>query len=288
MHLACQFNPLNRLTNLVWGASGTALAGFGYTLGPTGNRTGLTEMNNGVRTYAWGYDNLFRLKSETITGAGPAGSLTYGYDDVGNRQVRTTSGFTLTNQSFTFNNDDRVSTDHYDNDGNTVTNATGQPYGYDVEDRLVSFNGQVSIGYNGDGVRTSKTVGGTTTYYLVSDRNPTGYAQVVEEFTVTGTTNVNRRYTVGSDLIGQSRLVTGSWVTHYYGLDGHGSVRFLSDLNGAVTDTYAYDAFGNLIGSSGSSTPNNYLYCGEQYDSDLGFYQLRARYIKGSGVNIDI
>jgi RHS repeat-associated protein len=40
---------------------------------------------------------------------------------------------------------------------------------------------------------------------------------------------------------------------------------------------YDYDAFGNKIGSTGT-TPNNYLYRGEQYDSDLGLYYLRARY----------
>ena len=45
----------------------------------------------------------------------------------------------------------------------------------------------------------------------------------------------------------------------------------------AVTDTYEYDAFGNLLNSTGT-TPNNYLYRGEQYDPDLGLYYLRARY----------
>jgi RHS repeat-associated protein len=45
----------------------------------------------------------------------------------------------------------------------------------------------------------------------------------------------------------------------------------------AVTVSYDYDAFGNKINSTGS-TPNNYLYRGEQYDSDLGLYYLRARY----------
>jgi RHS repeat-associated protein len=54
-------------------------------------------------------------------------------------------------------------------------------------------------------------------------------------------------------------------------------VRQLTNLAGAVTDTYAYDAFGNLLGKTGS-TPNSYLYRGEQYDSDLGLYYLRARY----------
>jgi RHS repeat-associated protein len=45
----------------------------------------------------------------------------------------------------------------------------------------------------------------------------------------------------------------------------------------AITDTYDYDAFGNLLNKTGT-TPNNYLYRGEQYDPDLGLYYLRARY----------
>ena len=44
-----------------------------------------------------------------------------------------------------------------------------------------------------------------------------------------------------------------------------------------ATVTYEYDAFGNLLNSTGT-TPNVYLYRGEQYDSDLGLYYLRARY----------
>jgi len=56
-----------------------------------------------------------------------------------------------------------------------------------------------------------------------------------------------------------------------------GSVRQLTSLTGAVTDTYSYDAFGNLLASTGS-TPNNFLYRGEQYDSALGLEYLRARY----------
>jgi len=45
-----------------------------------------------------------------------------------------------------------------------------------------------------------------------------------------------------------------------------------------ATDTYDYDAFGNLIHSTGT-TPNNYLYSGEQFDPDLGLYYNRARYL---------
>jgi RHS repeat-associated protein len=60
-------------------------------------------------------------------------------------------------------------------------------------------------------------------------------------------------------------------------LAGHGSVRYLTSATGAVTDTYDYDAFDNLISSSGS-TPNNYLFAGEQFDPALGIYYNRARY----------
>jgi RHS repeat-associated protein len=46
-----------------------------------------------------------------------------------------------------------------------------------------------------------------------------------------------------------------------------------------ATVTYDYDAFGNeFTVSGGSSTPNEMYYRGEQWDSDLGLYYLRARY----------
>jgi RHS repeat-associated protein len=51
----------------------------------------------------------------------------------------------------------------------------------------------------------------------------------------------------------------------------------LTNFTGAATDSYEYDAYGNEFTVSGS-TPNNYMYRGEQYDSDLGLYYLRARY----------
>jgi RHS repeat-associated protein len=64
----------------------------------------------------------------------------------------------------------------------------------------------------------------------------------------------------------------------FYGYDGHGSVRQLFNSSGVMTDTYDYDAFGNLINSTGS-TPNVYLFAGEAYDAALGLYYNRARYL---------
>ncbi len=47
---------------------------------------------------------------------------------------------------------------------------------------------------------------------------------------------------------------------------------------GNIIVTYDYDAFGNSVSTSGN-TPNEFLYRGEMYDSDLGLYYLRARYM---------
>ncbi len=44
-----------------------------------------------------------------------------------------------------------------------------------------------------------------------------------------------------------------------------------------MLDTGTYGAFGNLIGSTGS-TNNSYGFAGEQFDSGLDQYYLRARY----------
>jgi len=130
----------------------------------------------------------------------------------------------------------------------------------------------VTYVYDGDGNRVAKTVGGVTTKYLVDTNNPTGYAQVVDELHAG---SVVKSYTYGHDLI--SQRIIGSGLS-FYGYDGHGSVRLLTDATATVTDTYDYDAFGNLISRTGT-TSNDYLYSGEQFDANLGFYYLRARYL---------
>jgi YD repeat-containing protein len=95
-----QYDNLNRLTNLVWKTGNTSLGTFAYTLGATGNRIGLSETISSTvaRTYAWQYDDQYRLTNETVTGSAPTGTLSYQYDSVGNRVkkiVGTTTTFYL-------------------------------------------------------------------------------------------------------------------------------------------------------------------------------------------------
>jgi RHS repeat-associated protein len=88
---------------------------------------------------------------------------------------------------------------------------------------------------------------------------------------------VTRTYTYGLQRISQDQVIENVWTPSFYGYDGGGNVRQLTNSPGTVTDKYEYDAFGNDVYHTGT-TPNNYLYRGEQYDSDLGLYYLRARY----------
>jgi YD repeat-containing protein len=99
-------------------------------------------------------------------------------------------------------------------------------------------------------------VAGVTTKYLVDTQNPTGYAQVIDEL---ANGSVTRTYAYGLQRISQNQLIGGAWTLSFYGYDAHGNVRYLTNAASTVTDTYQYDAFGNLLRSTGS-TPNNYRF----------------------------
>jgi RHS repeat-associated protein len=130
----------------------------------------------------------------------------------------------------------------------------------------------VTYEYNESGIRVSSTINGIKTNFLI-DAN-TGYAQVLEEHNSSG---VQASYVYGNTLISQSR----NGVKSFYLVDGLGSTKALTDSSGVVTDRYIYDAYGNLLSSSGS-TQNSYLYTGQQFDSRVGQYYLRDRYYNPS------
>lgn len=216
------------------------------------------------------------LKSETIASdpAGNNGAESYTYDYVGNRLTINSPIPSLPGaNTYSYDAGDRLTTDTYDNDGNT-TASDGITNTYDFENHLLKHSTTVTMVYDGDGNRVSETVGGTTTKFLVDDRNPTGFPQVLDEI-VNG--SVTRTYAYGRQRISEDQLVSGSWTPSFYGYDGHGNARFLANPAGAITDTYQFDAFGAQIATTGT-TPNPYLFSGERFDSNLNLYHLRARY----------
>jgi RHS repeat-associated protein len=254
---------------------------YAYTLDNAGHRTSVTEQSGRKVNYA--YDNIYRLTSETISSdpGGQNGAISYAYDAVGNRTQQSSTVPAITSGGFGYDPDDRFTAgDTYDANGNTITSG-GIVNVYDFENHLVQ-QGSVKVVYDGDGNRAEKMAGGVTTVYVTASVNPTGYAQVVEENFSGSTTESIRYFVYGLDRISQRRQFSGGTQTSYYVYDGHGSTRALTDPAGNVTDTYDYDAFGNEIHTAttlATPTPNEFLFAGEQYDSDLHLYYNRARYL---------
>uniref|UniRef100_UPI0023DF5DE9 RHS repeat-associated core domain-containing protein n=1 Tax=Argonema antarcticum TaxID=2942763 RepID=UPI0023DF5DE9 len=282
------YDELNRLKYLEnKNLQGNILSSYTYTLDAVGNRQKVEEY--GGRKVEYTYDELHRLTKEAIADSVNGDrTISYTYDAVGNRQTKNDSVFGLT--TYTYDGNDRlqsettagVTTNYtYDNNGNlTLADVQNSPeqveYFWDGENRLTSVEiidasgtNEINYRYDADGIRVASIVGGEETRYLVDANRP--YAEVLEEYAPGGGNRVS--YVHGLDLISQNRNGNKS----FYLFDGHSGVRQLTDGLGSVTDKYNYDAFGNLLSSTGN-TNNNYLYRGEQLDSNLGWQYLRARY----------
>lgn len=286
------YDPLYRLLELShFDNTDTLIDRHTYTLGDNGNRTQHAELNG--RTVDYIYDDLYRLLTETVTDPTLGNrSASWSYDAVGNRLTQVETDATVsTTTTFVYDDNDRLQTETatggspsattytYDNNGNTLTRVADgvtTTYAYDSRNRLINLNtGQVTYRYDASGIRMSETAAGLTTNYLVDPNRD--YAEVIEE-SLDLSTEAEVRYTYGDDLIAQHRRTsptTAESRTFHY--DGLGSTRLLTNAAGVTTDTYAFTAFGELEGSTGI-TVNDYLYTGEQYDPNLGFYYLRARY----------
>jgi RHS repeat-associated protein len=275
------YDSLNRLLNLETKKGTDTLTGFTYTLSPTGMRTAVTEQDG--RKVEYKYDSLYRLTEEKITDAVNGNrTTTYSMDAVGNRLSKSDSVDGTTTYVYDANNriiSDGTSTYVYDARGNTISVTKGTDVTlntWDDRGRLVkvvitSATGTKVLEYQYDenNIRVSQKVDGVETRFLI-DSN-TNYAQVLEEYNpINGT--VVASYVYGWDLISQDRGGKS-----FYLYDGLGSTRALTNSSGVVTDRYIYDAYGNLLNSSGA-TSNNYRFTGEQFDPNLGDYYLRDRY----------
>lgn len=271
------YDALNRVKQTS-SIKGSSLSGFNYTLDPEGHRLSVAEL--GGRTVNYTYDDTYRLLSEGISGdsGGNNGEVDYTYDAVGNRTQLNSTLALVPSGAFTYDANDRLTSDSYDANGNTIFSG-GTGNAYDFEDHLIQHGG-VTLVYDGDGNRVAESSNGITTQYLVDNVNPTGLPQVVDEL-LGGT--VSKTYTYGVQRISQDQPRGNTGTPSFYGYDAHGSVRLLTSSAGAVTDTYSYDAFGTRLTCSGS-TFNDFQYSGEQVDTLLGLYNLRARYYNvGSG-----
>jgi RHS repeat-associated protein len=150
----------------------------------------------------------------------------------------------------------------------TSETTPGSPtvtFSYDQEDRLIGVGSNISYAYNGDGLRVSKTVNGTTTAFVWNQ------AEGTPELLQDGSTY----YIYGPE--GKPiEQISGETPTYLH-QDQQGSTRLLTDASGTVVGRYDYDAWGNITSHTGSAT-TDLQYDGQYTDPETGFQYLRARY----------
>ena len=123
---------------------------------------------------------------------------------------------------------------------------------------------QASYAYDGDGLRTRKTVAGAVTNFTWESSS--GLPLMIDDGTSAYV------YGPGGQVLEQ---ITGTSVIWYH-QDQLGSTRTLTNATGAVTGTATYDPYGRLLASTG--TKGAFGFSGEYTDPETGFVYLRARY----------
>ena len=147
-------------------------------------------------------------------------------------------------------------------------NGNELSFAYDSANRLISA-GQNSYTYNVEDVRVRNLCGESETTYAYNTNGK------LSQLLVKTTDGIVTKYVYGLGLIGEE--TRGSFKTYHF--DYRGSTTAITDINGNVTDTFAYDTYGNLISRTGTSVVI-FLYNGRDgvVTDDNGLIYMRARY----------
>lgn len=157
------------LTNFTYGHGSTLDISEDLAYDPDSNITNVTDLVDGRRTKAFGYDALNRLTSATASNLW--GTETYTYDPLNNIKTRVGNGATFT---YNYDASNRLasisgagSTNFgYDSRGN-VTGKNGTTLQFDQKNQLTQIDGLASYSYDAAGRRVAKTPnGGNPTYYF--------------------------------------------------------------------------------------------------------------------------
>lgn len=224
------------------GAADVRKLGYGYDVFGNVRRQSL---NDGASREDYAYDELQRMVSAIRSGAA-SGSISYGYDSVGNLTKKTDfSANTANAYSYTGG-----SCGGGANAVRSVALAGGgtRTYCYDANGSLVSDNAGLALQYDHQGMTVKATRGAQTDHFRYG---PDGartrswgsdgarvYLPGYEHRTDTGETKV---------YIGDYAVISktgGTRKVDYLLKDRLGSVDAVTDSAGTVTETRGYDAFG--------------------------------------------
>jgi RHS repeat-associated protein len=243
---------------------------FGYgTTTNNGNVLSQTITAAGATiSQSYTYDHLNRLWTATESGAW---SQSYQYDQWGNRAV--TAGYvpntTLTPQALvSFNtSNNRLVASLYDLAGNQTQDAEGKQFGYDAENRQVSFNnGAARYYYDGDGRRVKKIDAAGTTLFVY---NAAG--QLIAEYATGGATGSGTSYLM-QDHLGSTRVVT----------DATGAVKARRDYLPFGEEIAANMGVRSSVAGYSTSDGTRQKFTGQERDTESGLDYFRARYFSSA------
>jgi RHS repeat-associated protein len=210
---------------------------------------------------------------------GPYGTISYTYDNVGNRLARTIDaeiesysyvpGTNKLNEITGLN----AKIFSYDLNGNTTT-IGDMTLVYDQNNRLIRAeqNGTI-LGeyiYNGLGQRVKKVVDGVTTIFFY-DFN----GNIIAEGLSDGTITAEYLYS-GSNRLAKVDVSTGdiyNYLNNYLG-----TPQLLTDENGVMAWKAKYMPFGEVRLHSLTSQENNFRFPGQYYDQETGLHYNYHRY----------
>lgn len=243
------------------------------------------QVNDGSELSEYRYNNIGRLEFESYATIGGVHSINYLFDAVGNRLTKSDSQIGVT--TYTYDSRDRMLTEQtpqgttgyrYDQRGSRIeelsADGTVTRTQWDAQGRMVNVGKTIgntttstALRYDDMGNLIGQTVDGKSTEYLVDRNRP--YSQILAAYDDTGTEEYVFAGQAGP------RIAAHHGIPMFFSRDIN-NVRLVTDGSGAVVSSAHYDAYGNVLSSTG--TPLPFLYNGElrQQSTQLDF--LRARY----------
>ena len=262
------YDAASRLTGIVDALGTTSLATFAYTRDGNGQLTGASETGVPVPgTDTYGYTPLNQLAS--------VNSSSYSYDPADNITgiivpTQLTLQYDAANELTSLKAGNTTATFAFDTRGNRLSRTPhtgkGTTYAYDQANRMVGFGAAETYTYAGDGLRMAKTLSGRSEAFTWDRSHP------LPLLLRDGATS----YIYDPQGLPLEQI-TSAGAALFYLHDQLGSIRLLTNSSGAVQNAYTYDAYGNVLGKTGTLA-NPFGYAGQYTDSESGLLYLRARY----------
>ena len=252
----------------------------GLTYDDAGRLTALSRPN-GIVTHLT-YDPDGYITGMTEQGADGLSSIQLTRDGLGNviaadRSVPLEPDLSPEATEFSFDAAGQLSGSTYDKMGRLLADGR-RVYTWDLASRLITCGEKgatATFSYDGFGMRVSRLFGGVTRRYVWNYAPDLPVVSIIREG--------------GNDLtyyihLPDGKLLHGidasSNARRFYHFDETGSTLFLTDDNGAITDSYGIAPYGAVTAATGG-TDNPFKFIGAygvMEEGDSGLYYMRARY----------